>query len=115
MRVMGLWYPSQKNPPPTEKQFADMGKLIMEMVEKGVMLDTGGWDVSTPSKILERTGDKVTVKDGPYAESKEMVGGFVIMEVKDMKEAVEWGERFIQIAGQGHSEMRPLPAAPPKK
>jgi hypothetical protein len=51
----------------------------------------------------------VTVTDGPYAESKEMIAGFAIFQVKSKEEAVQWGKRFIEIAGEGFSEMREIP------
>jgi hypothetical protein len=86
-----------------------MGKLIDEMVKAGVLKDTGGWDPKAPAIMVTHSKGKVTVIDGPYTEAKEMVAGFAIFEVKSREEAVKWGKRFIEIAGEGFSEMREIP------
>jgi hypothetical protein len=109
MRFMALWHPVKNAAPPTEKHYAEMGKLIGEMTKAGVLMDTGGWDVKAPSIVVKNSGGKVTITDGPYAESKEMIAGFAIFQVKSKEEAVQWGKRFIEIAGEGFSEMREIP------
>ena len=110
MKVMGLWYPSKAIRTPTEQDYANMGRLVEEMMKAGVLESTGGWDVHGTCKVVEKSGNKVTVKDGPYSESKELVGGYGIMNVKDWDEAVKWTKRFVDVAGDGYSEMREIPA-----
>ncbi len=115
MRYMALWHPVKNAAPPTQQHYAEMGKLIDEMTKAGVLQDTGGWDVKAPSIVVKNDGKKVTVTDGPYAEAKEMIAGFAIFEVKSKEEAVKWGKRFIEIAGEGFSEMREIPQPQLKK
>jgi hypothetical protein len=108
MIFMSLWRPAKNPNPPTEKHMAEMNALIEEMTKAGVLLKTGGWDPTSPCTILKNTSGKVTITDGPYAESKELIAGFAILEVKSKDEAIAWGKRFLGIAGEGTSEMRPL-------
>jgi hypothetical protein len=108
MIFMSLWRPAKSPNPPSEKHMAEMNALIEEMTQAGVLLKTGGWDPSSPCTVLKSTSGKVTVTDGPYAESKELIAGFAILDVKSKDEAIAWGKRFLSIAGEGTSEMRRL-------
>lgn len=109
MRYMCLWRPGKHASPPTEKMFQEMGQLIGEMTAKGVLVLTGGWDLNSPATLLRASAQgAVTVTDGPYAESKEAVGGFAIIDVPNKDEAIAWTKRFVAVAGEGLSEMRPL-------
>lgn len=108
MIFMSLWRPARSPNPPSEKHRAEMNALIDEMTKAGVLLRTGGWDLNSPCTVLKNANGNVTVTDGPYAESKELIAGFAILEVKSKDEALAWGKRFLGIAGEGTSEMRPL-------
>jgi hypothetical protein len=108
MVYMSLWRPTKNANPPTEKMMAAMNALIDEMTKAGVLLKTGGWDPTSPCTLLKNLNGKVTVTDGPYTESKEVIAGFALFEVKSKQEAVAWGARFLAIAGEGACEMRPL-------
>jgi hypothetical protein len=112
MRYMALWHPAKNAAPPTETHFADMGRLIDEMTKAGVLLDTSGWDTKAPAIVVTNSGGKVTVTDGPYTEAKEVIAGYAIFQVTSRDEATRWGKRFIEIAGEGYSEMREIPAPP---
>ena len=111
MRYLALWHPQQNGVPPTQNHHVQMGRLIEEMTKAGVLQDTGGWDPKAPAILVKNSGGKVTVTDGPYAEAKELVAGFAIFQVTSREEAVKWGSRFIEIAGDGVSEMREIPQA----
>jgi hypothetical protein len=108
MVFMSLWRPAKNANPPTEKLMAEMNALIDEMTKAGVLLKTGGWDPTSPCTLLKSSNGQVTVTDGPYAESKELIAGFAIFEVKSKQEAIVWGTRFLNVAGAGLCEMRPL-------
>ena len=116
MRYMCLWRPassapqSWKHQDPAEMQrlMSEMGKLIEEMTKSGILIATGGWDPHGPSTIIQSSAGTVSVKDGPYTESKEMIGGFALIEAKSQEEAIEYGRRFVKIAGDGTSEIRAL-------
>src|SRR5205823_1064069 len=78
---------------PNEKLLADMGKYNEELVKAGVMLAGEGLQPSAKGKRVRFGGGKKTVIDGPFAETKELVAGFWLWQVKSMEEAVEWLKR----------------------
>ena len=78
---------------PSEKLLADMGKFNEELVKAGVMLAGDGLHPSSKGKRVRFSGGKKTVIDGPFAETKELIAGFWIWQVKSMDEALEWVRR----------------------
>jgi hypothetical protein len=112
MRFMTLWRPGKNANPQSEKLFAEMGHLIADMTKAGVMVETGGWDPGSACTALKMAGGHISVTDGPFAEAKELVAGFAILDVKSKEEAIDWCKRFLKIAGEGTSEMRELPQEP---
>ena len=78
---------------PDQKLLAEMGKYNEELVKAGVMLAGEGLRPSSQGKRVVFSGGKKTVVDGPFAETKELVAGFWLWQVKSMEEAVEWVRR----------------------
>jgi hypothetical protein len=79
---------------PSEKLLAEMGNFNEELVKAGIMLAGEGLHPSSKGKRIQFTGGgKRTVVDGPFAETKELVAGFWLWQVKSMEEAVEWARR----------------------
>ena len=78
---------------PTTEQLNEMGKFNEELVKAGVMLAGEGLHPSSKGARIRFSGDKRTVVDGPFAESKELVAGFWILQVKSKQEAIEWIKR----------------------
>ena len=78
---------------PSPKLLADMGKFNEELVKAGVMLAGEGLQASAKGARVRFEGDKKTVIDGPFAESKELVAGFWLWQVKSKAEAIEWLKR----------------------
>jgi hypothetical protein len=78
---------------PSEKLFADMGKFNEELVKAGIMLAGDGLKPSSKGKRVRFSSGRKTVIDGPFAETKELVAGYWIWQVKSMDEAVEWVRR----------------------
>jgi hypothetical protein len=78
---------------PSEKLLADMGKFNEELVKAGVMLAAEGLHPSSKGKRVTFSGSKKTVVDGPFAETKELIAGFWLWQVKSMEEAIEWVRR----------------------
>ncbi|GGW17134.1 transcriptional regulator [Streptomyces capoamus] len=76
-----------------------MGELIEEMTKAGVLLDTAGLTPSAEAVRVDWDGEKAAVTDGPFTESKEVIGGYVVMQCKDRTEALEWTQRFLRIHG----------------
>jgi hypothetical protein len=77
----------------TQKMFEDMGKFNEELVKAGIMQMGEGLKPSSHGKRIKFTGGHTVVIDGPFAETKELVAGFWIWQVKSLEEAVEWARR----------------------
>ncbi|MEU6777281.1 YciI family protein [Streptomyces sp. NPDC046759] len=82
---------------PSEELMQRMGRLIEEVTKAGVMLETAGLTPAKQGTTVRWEGGKLSVTDGPFTESKEVVGGYAIMQCKDMAEAVEWSKRFLKV------------------
>jgi hypothetical protein len=81
-------------PPDTEKLFAEMGKFNEQLVKAGIMQDADGLKPSSEGKRIKFSDSGATVVvDGPFAETKELVAGYWIWNVKSLDEAVEWAKR----------------------
>jgi hypothetical protein len=78
---------------PTEQQLAEMGAFNEELVKAGVMLAGEGLHPSSKGARVYFSGDKRTVVDGPFTETKELIAGFWLIEVKSLEEAIEWVKR----------------------
>ena len=78
---------------PKQKLLADMGKFNEELVKAGVMLAGDGLQPSSKGKRVRFTGEKRVVIDGPFAETKELIAGYWLWQVRSMEEAIEWVKR----------------------
>src|SRR5262245_5724707 len=92
---------------PSEKELTDMGKFNEELVKAGVMLAGEGLHPSSSGKRVKFSGGTKKVIDGPFAETKELVAGFWLWQVKSMEEAVEWLKRA-PFDGGAEIEIRPV-------
>lgn len=112
MRVMVMvkaTVDSEKGIMPTTELFEAMGKYNEELVNAGIMLSGDGLKPSSHGKRIAFDGPSRTVIDGPFAETRELVAGFWIWEVKDMAEAVEWAKRCPNpMPGPSELEIRPF-------
>jgi len=108
MRFLGytLADPSIPIPPPSPDLYAKMGAFVEEATKAGVLLATGGLAPLDEAIRVRYADGEFTVLDGPFAEAKELVGGWALMEVRDKEEAIEWTKRFLAIAGPGESTIR---------
>jgi len=85
----------------------EMGRFIEELREDGVLVATEGLKpTSANAARVGRAGGKVSIVDGPFAEAKELVAGFVLVEVPSRDAAVELAVRFLEVAGEGAAEVR---------
>ncbi|HEX4705386.1 MAG TPA: YciI family protein [Pseudonocardiaceae bacterium] len=89
---------------PDETLFAEMAKLVEEMTKTGVLLAAGGLDPN--GTHVSSSGGKITVTDGPYAEAKEVIVSFALVEVRTKEEAIELSRRFWAIVGDGEGDIR---------
>jgi hypothetical protein len=101
--------------PPDPALLAAVGKLSEEMTRAGVLLQSGGLLPSSKGARVRVSGGKMTVTDGPFAETKELIGGFAILEAASKEEAIRLGKEFMQlhvdVLGQpyeGTLEVRPM-------
>lgn len=94
--------------PPDPEMLAKMGPLIEEMTKAGVLQDTGGlWSTKRGARI-HFEGGKRTVIDGPFAESKELVAGYAILDLPSKAAAVEWATRFGDVVKVHEIEVREM-------
>jgi hypothetical protein len=96
MRVMVIVKASKESEAgvmPSEKLLNDMGRYNEELIKAGVMLAGEGLQASSKGKRVRFSGGKRTVIDGPFAETKELIAGFWLWQVKSMEEAIEWVKR----------------------
>ena len=93
---------------------AVMGKLVEEGMKDGYLLAVEGCMPSALGARIRLSDGKLTVTDGPFTESKEIVGGFAIMQAKSKEEAIEHVKQFIRVAGDGECELRQVFENPAK-
>ena len=92
---------------PSEELFAAMGKFNEELVNAGILLDAAGLLPSSKGARVAFSGTKRTVIDGPFAETKELIAGYWIWQVRSLDEAIEWVKRIPNPTGdEGVVEIR---------
>ncbi len=91
---------SEAGTPPTDAQMRGVGALMEEMKKAGVLLSTAGIAPSRTAVRLRNFGGKKTVVDGPFAESKELVGGFAIIDLDSKAAAIDWAMRYADVLGE---------------
>lgn len=107
MRFLCLYKPAQpEGTPPSEGEISQMGKLIEESFKSGILLATEGCLPSALGVRIRMTDGSFKVTDGPFTESKELVGGFALISVKSKGEAVDFTKKFMKLAGDGEVELR---------
>ena len=110
MRVMVLVKAdenSEKGVMPSEQLLRDMGNFNEQLVKAGIMLAGEGLRASSNGKRVRFEGTKRTIIDGPFAETKELIAGFWIWQVKSMDEAIEWLKKA-PFGGGTEIEVRPV-------
>jgi hypothetical protein len=107
--------------PPDPRLMAAIAKLGEEATARGQMIGAGGLLPSSQGVRIRAAGGKLSVIDGPFVETKELLGGYAIFELKSKKEAIESGKQFMQIHAdilgpsyEGELEIRPMYEAPPQ-
>jgi hypothetical protein len=99
---------------PDQKQLAAMGQFMDEVIKAGVLVSGEGLQPSSKGARVLFSGDKRTVVDGPFTESKELIAGYSILQVDSKEEAIEWTKRFLAVdlgsrqATEGECEIRQI-------
>ena len=108
MKFLTIYTPDPKTAavPPSKEHMDKMGQLIEEGTKAGTLLSTGALlPISKGGARIRSSGGKITVVDGPFAEAKEVIAGFAMLEESSREEAIVSCKRFLKIAGDGESEI----------
>jgi hypothetical protein len=114
MKFMTMVKSSESSGPPPQELMDAIAKLGEEAGGKGVMVDMGGLMPTAHGARVRVAGGKITVTDGPFAEAKEVIGGFAVFDVPSKDEAVYWTKRFMEVhkehwpAWEGETEVRQI-------
>jgi hypothetical protein len=111
MKFLSIYKTVERGFPPQE-EIAKMGKLVEDGMKAGFLLATEGCMPSATGARVRLSSDKVTVTDGPFTESKEVIGGLAILQANSKAEAIELVKQFLHVAGDGECELRQLFEAP---
>jgi hypothetical protein len=112
MRFLSIYKCAERTTPPTPEEMASMGKAIEEAMKAGFLLGTEGCMPSALGARVRLANGKVSVTDGPFAETREVVGGFALLKADSKEEAIEHVKNFLQFAGEGECELRQLYEVP---
>ncbi len=112
MRYLSLYKSPERNTPPTPAEMATMGKYIEDCMKRGLLIATEGCMPSALGARVRVDHGKYTVSDGPFTESKEVVGGFALIEAPSKEAAIEFVKEFLGVVGEGECEVRQVYEAP---
>jgi hypothetical protein len=108
MKFLSIYKTVERNTPPSVEEMTVMGKLIEEGMKAGTLVATEGCLPTNLGARVRRSGDKLTVIDGPFTEAKEVVGGLAILQANSKEEAIQMVKDFLKVAGDGECELRQL-------
>ena len=112
MKFLSIYKTAERNEPPSLEHVTKMQQLIEEAMRNGTLVATEGCLPTSLGARVRKSGSKVTVTDGPFTESKEVVGGFAILRAGSKQEAIEQVKQFLAVAGDGECEIRQIYEAP---
>jgi hypothetical protein len=108
MRFLSVFKSVERSTPPSQEEMAKMGKLVGEAMTEGWLLSTEGCMPTALGARVRSSSGTVKVTDGPFTESKEMIGGFAILKADSKQHAIELLRRFLAVVGDGECELRQL-------
>jgi len=108
MKFLSIYKSAERNTPPTQEEMSVMGKMIEEGMKAGWLVSTEGCLPSALGARVRKSAGTLTVTDGPFTESKELVGGFAILRANSKVEAIQMAKDFLQAVGDGECELRQL-------
>lgn len=106
MRFLSIYKSEETGQPPTLEHVTRMQELIEEGMKGGWLISTEGCLPSAKGARVRRANGKTIVTDGPFAESKELIAGFALLEAASKQEAIELTRRFLDVVGNGECELR---------
>jgi hypothetical protein len=108
MRFLSIYKTAERHTPPSPEYVATMQKLVEEGMKAGWLIATEGCLPTALGARVRSSGGKMTVLDGPFSESKEVIGGFAILEARSKAEAIQMARDFLKVAGDGECELRQI-------
>jgi len=108
MRFLSVYKSKEKGVPPTQQEMERMGRRVEEGMRSGYLLSTEGCLPSSMGARVRLDHGQWNVTDGPFTESKEVIGGFAIIQADSREQAVERIKEFLQVVGEGECELRQL-------
>ena len=120
MRFITMVRSAESNGPPPPELMEAMAKLVMETAESGKLVEAGGLAPTSAGARVRLSGGRLTVTDGPFAEAKEVIGGYAILELDSKEQAIQEATRFLELhrkywkGWEGESEIRQLDDTPPE-
>ncbi len=112
MKFLSIYKTAETGVPPSQDEMERMGKLIEEGMKAGYLLAVEGCLPSANGARIRLSNGEITVTDGPFTESKEIVGGMAILQANSKAEAISHVNDFLKVAGDGECELRQLYEAP---
>ena len=108
MKFLSIYKTAERSTPPTQQEMAVMGKLVEQGFKEGWLLATEGCLPSVLGARVRKSAGNISVTDGPFTESKEVVGGFAILKANSKEEAIQLAKDFLKVAGEGECELRQI-------
>jgi len=108
MRFLSIYKSPERNTPPTPEEMARMGKMVVDWMKSGKLLATEGCMPTALGARVRVDNGKFTVSDGPFTESKEVVGGFAILDAPSKEAAISYAKEFLEVVGLGECELRQI-------
>jgi hypothetical protein len=108
MKFLSIYKTAEKTFPPSQQEMANMGKLIEDGMKSGFLLGVEGCMPTSTGARVRISNGAVTVIDGPFTESKEVIGGFALFQANSKDEALEYVRQFLGVVGDGECELRQL-------
>ena len=108
MRFLSIYKSVERGVPPSQEEMPKMGKLIEEGMKAGWLLGTEGCFPSALGARVRYSDGKHTVTDGPFTESKEVIGGFAILQANSKEEVIKLAKDFLEVVGGGECELRQI-------
>jgi hypothetical protein len=111
MRFLSIYTPaaSTAGVPPSKEHMERMGKLIEESMKAGWLLETGAMlPISKGGARVRSDGRQITVLDGPFAEAKEVIAGYALLEAQSREEVIGLVKQFLEVAGKGECDVQQI-------
>jgi hypothetical protein len=108
MRFLSIYKSRERSTPPSQEEICQMGRLVEEGMKAGWLLATEGCLPTALGARVRRAEDQITVIDGPFAETREVVGGFAILKANSKAEAIQLAKGVLEHVAEGECELRQL-------